>query len=176
MSDDTVIVGALNEDSGTTGVNGDPDDNSSLHSGASYVVLLEEPVCSLVLGGGRGPGPFSGAGHTWTTHLSGIKSSYAVLLDDIPSFQIPSSLTKVRTAAPLRIARFTAQVLMWNPAVFPGNPEQFTEELDVPVWSSGRVTTRRYGTKDGMDIGMEIYRGADGERYLRFPFSILGFP
>ncbi len=37
VSDDTVVVGATNEDSNATGVNGDEADNSAISSGAAYV-------------------------------------------------------------------------------------------------------------------------------------------
>lgn len=37
VSGDTVVVGALDEDSNATGVNGNQSDNTSPHSGAAYV-------------------------------------------------------------------------------------------------------------------------------------------
>ncbi len=43
------------------------------------------------------------------------------------------------------------------------------------MWSNGRVTAQRYGTNDGLNITMEVYRGPNGERYVRFPFTIDGF-
>jgi cysteine-rich repeat protein len=39
ISGDTVVVGALGEDSAATGVNGDQSDNSAIHSGAAYVFV-----------------------------------------------------------------------------------------------------------------------------------------
>jgi hypothetical protein len=37
--DDTVVVGALGEDSGATGINGNQSDNSGTNSGAAYVFV-----------------------------------------------------------------------------------------------------------------------------------------
>jgi hypothetical protein len=42
ISGNTVVVGANQEDSGATGVNGDQNDNSALDSGAAYAFLLKE--------------------------------------------------------------------------------------------------------------------------------------
>lgn len=39
ISGDTVVIGALNEDSNATGVNGDQTDNSAANSGAAYVLV-----------------------------------------------------------------------------------------------------------------------------------------
>src|SRR5687767_4680694 len=39
VSGDTVVIGAYNESSSATGVNGDQSDNSALNSGAAYVFV-----------------------------------------------------------------------------------------------------------------------------------------
>ncbi len=71
---------------------------------------------------------------------------------------------------------FFAQVLMWNPQVFPGNPEQYTHGLAVTVMPNGRVFTAPYGTSDG---GLMLWAETDwndqGQKVLRLPFSIPGF-
>ena len=41
---------------------------------------------------------------------------------------------------------------MWNPTVFPANPEQWSNRLHVTLWSNGRVTARALGTQDGIEI------------------------
>ena len=72
--------------------------------------------------------------------------------------------------------RFTVQVLMWNPEVFPGLPEQYTGALAVHVGLDGSVATRPYGTTvGGLDIWHEVVLNEDGQRMIRFPFSIPGF-
>ena len=52
--------------------------------------------------------------------------------------------------------QFAVQVLMWNPAVFPQLPEQFTHGLRVEIDELGRVSTRRYGNGTGMRIWAEF--------------------
>ncbi len=64
---------------------------------------------------------------------------------------------------------------MWNPTVFPANPEQYSMGLHVTMWSNGTATAEPYGTKDGIIIRMEVFE-QNGRRYVRFPFSIEGLP
>ena len=64
---------------------------------------------------------------------------------------------------------------MWNPTVFPSNPEQWTGGLHVTTWSNGTVSAEPYGAEDGMTIGWEVATQS-GQRLLRFPFSIHAFP
>ncbi|MBL8803181.1 MAG: FG-GAP repeat protein [Planctomycetes bacterium] len=44
ISGDTVVVGAFNEDSAATGVNGDPNSNAANNSGAAYVFVRSGPT------------------------------------------------------------------------------------------------------------------------------------
>ncbi|MFZ5859107.1 MAG: integrin [Chloroflexota bacterium] len=46
ISGDTVVVGAYNEDSSATGVNGDQNDNSAINSGAAYVFTRSGTIWS----------------------------------------------------------------------------------------------------------------------------------
>ncbi len=71
---------------------------------------------------------------------------------------------------------FFAQVLMWNPQAFPGNPEQYTQGLAVTVMPNGRVFTVPYGTSDGgLELWAETEWNDQGQKVLRLPFSIPGF-
>ena len=71
---------------------------------------------------------------------------------------------------------FAVQVLMWNPQVFPGQPEQYTAGLYVSIQPDGSVLTAPYGTDlGGMAVWHEIDTNAAGQRVIRFPFSIPGF-
>jgi hypothetical protein len=68
------------------------------------------------------------------------------------------------------------EVLMWNPEVFPGQPEQYTAGLNVSIQPDGSVVTARYGTDvGGMAIWHEIDTNVAGQTVIRFPFSIPGF-
>ena len=69
---------------------------------------------------------------------------------------------------------FVGQVVMWNPEVFPSNPEQWTRGLLVTLWSNGSLTSRPFGSNNGMDVTTEIVR-TGGLSLVRFPFTIDGF-
>ena len=89
---------------------------------------------------------------------------------------IPALPPKAALAPPVHVDALAVQVVMWNPTVFPANPEQFTQGLQVTLWSNGRVTGRPFGTKDGMEIDLEVQAGPGGQRRVRFPFTIEGLP
>ena len=133
---------------------------------------LPAAECFLVLGSAVGAEAFNAGNHTWTTQLSDVLLSYPVTLDDTPA--IPIGRGKLRQLQPFPVGTFAAQVLMWNPEVFPANPEQYSSALEVWLWSDGTATVVNHGTSDGLQIGIETYTDA-GTRYLRFPFTIDGF-
>ena len=152
----------------------------------------EPPECFLVLGEGLGPGSatFTGAGHEFTTQVGDVAQSFPVLLDDIPEFVIWDPPAPVRSATlglssaglagvDLSAAEpwaFSAQVVMWNPGVFPANPEQSSHGLAVVVMPDGRVFSQPYGVSDGgLAIWAETDWNAAGQKVLRLPFSIPGF-
>ena len=140
------------------------------------------PECHLVFAGGYGNDTFNQGGHTWSTQLDGVTSTYAVWLDDTPQFQIPPFTNfpvrwgNIRNMAMLDVPyqTYSVQIVMWNPEVFPANPEQFTNVMNVTVWLSGRVDTSFVGTSDNMQFSHEVVH-IDGYNYIRFPFSINGF-
>lgn len=73
------------------------------------------------------------------------------------------------------MAEYWIQVLMWNPADFPQQPEQWTPGALVQVLANGTVKTRKFGKGTGMDIWPEVFENEEGEPMIRFPFSIPGF-
>jgi hypothetical protein len=93
-------------------------------------------------------------------------------MQDIPSFRLPEVRRRTTTAPPTKMLEVWLQVLMWNPTVSPGNPEQCSRRLGVTLGSNGRVTARSTGTRDGMDIELEMVSNPDGTRSVRFPFSL----
>lgn len=144
--------------------------------------------CFLVFGTGAGTQPFNSGGHTWQTQLSGVYNFEATLMDDLPVMQIPPYTSGNGNGAPFGIRRlprgwmqnvpidyFSVQVLMWNPEVFPANPEQHSHVMNVVVWASGFVETELTGTVDNIDIFSETFWTSEGTHYLRFPFIIHGF-
>ncbi len=153
-------------------------------------------------GAGGSPFQYGPVGHSFTTQVDGIESWHPVLMEDIPEFVIgdllaapvvatrglssastgpaPSgvglddgALKAHATPGSLAPTEFTVQVLMWNPQVFPGLPEQSTHGLAVRLFPTGRVVTVPYGeSTGGMTIWAELDVNAAGQRVIRFPFDI----
>jgi hypothetical protein len=137
---------------------------------------LDPAECFLVVGPGPGNQPWT-SGHTWQTQLSTVTNVFPVTLTNIPSFVLPAQPPRKKAQLnATKVAEFSVQMLLWNPPQFPTNPEQYTQGMSVTMWSNGRVTARRYGNEDSMEIFMETYTDPDdGLRYVRFPFTIEGF-
>ena len=72
------------------------------------------------------------------------------------------------------VMTFAEQVMMWNPIVFPQQPEQSSYPVFVSVFSNGHFMTRQYGTGTGMELWVERGVNANGAPVLRFPFTIPG--
>ena len=153
----------------------------------------EQPECFLVIGDGPGVGTFTGAEHEFSTQVGPvIEDSYAVLMEDIPSFVLPpvaprgtgASAVVSMAGGPavtgvepwMADGHFAVQVVMWNPNVFPWLPEQFTAALDVEILPNGKVKTTHVGEDlGGLELTAKIERLADGTRVISFPFIIPGF-
>jgi len=148
-----------------------------------FDVTIEASECFLLLAKAEGsqtfrPGP---TGHEFPTHLREIRRVYPVLIENNPGIRVP--LPKGRLFAPLKsgarngpgpLRRFYAQVLMWNPRVFPENPEQYTNGLEVTIWPGERVTARPYGDRDGMEVTLQVLGETESHVFVRFPFTIEG--
>jgi hypothetical protein len=160
--------------------------------------VFEAPECFLVLSSGPGTGTgtwsYGPEGHPFTTQLGEVQRAFPVTLDDLPTFpiQVPAPRPEplvhfLRTALPLfsrhaldlvvrpaphPVATQYAQVLMWNPEVFPQNPEQSSNGLVVTTWSNGTVSTMPYGLQDGMALWLRVFRNADGVDVYQLPFGI----
>ena len=149
---------------------------------ATCVVTLNVAECHVALAFSRGNDLLDRGGYSFQTQLAGIYETHPVLLDDIPVFQLPgpfgsfgdSTFGSGSQSGATVVEVFYTQVVMYNPEIFPENPEQFTQPLAVKIWSNGRVSATSYGTRDNMDLWLETFRGPDGKRYYRFPFSIDG--
>jgi hypothetical protein len=171
------------------GADGGINENSLIWDNLEFTLA---PECYLVIGDGPGHATFLELDHLFETQLGPtIDDSYAVLLDAIPEFVLPAP---GHAAVPIGLAfgggaavpvsdvpswmwdgRFTVQVLMWNPSVFPEQPEQCSYGLGVHVQLDGSVTTQPFGTSvGGLEIWHELSTNALGQPVIRFPFSIPG--
>lgn len=149
---------------------------------------LGEPAeCFLVLGSGPGITAFDAGHHVFWPQVEEVLSHHAVLRNGIPSFPVTSpaagpsgpigSATLIHDYPDLYAPQqFYAQVLMWNPEVFPQNPEQWTRGMRVVILGNGQLFTRHYGDSNGeMTIRAETFRNEQGETRVRFPFLVTGF-
>ncbi len=144
--------------------------------GASDVctVTIEVAECFLVIG--MGTEPWNGAlfdmgGHVFQTQLGTVAAWYPVSTTELVHLPIPSSNSNGPQVASYT---FTAQVLMYNPEVFPTNPDQWSKPLLVRVGPDGNVASRAQGHSNGIFMVAETTQDAQGQHWLRFPFSIAG--
>jgi hypothetical protein len=177
------------------------DDGPFNAMGINFQQMTIESVseCFLVIGNTPGTSPFYEISHLFETQVGPVvEDSFAVLLDDIPEFVLSTPAATTRfgslpgraSGATATVAgtgaggvppewmldgQFSVQIVMWNPQVFPGLPEQFTAALYVTVSPDGTVHTEPFGTSvGGLEIWHEIETNAAGETVIRFPFSIPG--
>ncbi len=148
---------------------------------------IEAAECHMLVGEGAGEDiyRFGINSHAFQTRLRNVYKSYPVLMEDIPAvtLNLPEPDMVGSTGGkggfdsgiqPWRT--FFVQIVMWNPAVFPENPEQSTPGMRVDVYPDGRVTTSKYGEPDGiMDCEIEVTDNGDGTIRLRVPFVVGGF-
>ena len=152
----------------------------------------DETECLLVIGDDQGNTTFTGMGHDFITQVGEVEDSYDVLMTDYPSFILPRGKRNVlgsgsmgsggtsgrsNRASPewMLDGTFNVQVIMWNPRVFPGTPEQFSVGLEVTINPNGSVSSVPYGASLGdVDISVEIGTNAAGRRVISFPFAIGG--
>ncbi|RKY20062.1 MAG: hypothetical protein DRQ55_08965 [Planctomycetota bacterium] len=153
----------------------------------NYVV--EVPAeCFLVMGNDLGGDVFTPGDFAFGTGLSQIQASYPVLMDDYPTFTLPTlgALGQGMTSSgpgnstsgsfgyPDWIGPdgvFTAQVMMWSPAQVPGNPEQYSSVLTGWIAPDGSVHVRSHGSGD-IDLTLETGVNANGETTFSFPFAV----
>jgi hypothetical protein len=162
---------------------------------ATDVVGTSEAVaeCFLVIGDEPGDSDFVGSNHVFDTLVGGIASSYPVSLTGIPEFVIPIPMQRgsassgglsgtVGAAVDLsecpefmQDGQFAIQLLMWNPVVFPGMPEQTSGGLSVEILPNGKLQVRPYGSAvGGVTVWHEIEWTGERQLVVRFPFAIAG--
>jgi hypothetical protein len=131
--------------------------------------------CWMVAGRGAGSATAHVDGWDLPTQLSNVVTQWEVTMDDFPAFAMPtrhqgnSGLWKVD-----RPMVMSVQVLMYNPEVFPDNPTQWSQRLDVYVAPNEQPIVSWNGTLNGVHINYATFVGADGKWYVHFPFAIDG--
>jgi hypothetical protein len=156
---------------------GGPDETSA------YISNGEPTECYVVMGTSNDDDTFQALGldpHLFPIQVGGVTASVGVSLQSTLAIPLPAAnglrATRIADGAqgPLARQRLFFQAVMWNPPVFPWNPEQRSAVIEVVLFSDGSVVTATHGTSTGLDLGAEVVVLPDGRRFLRLPFAIQG--
>lgn len=130
-------------------------------------VILNGVQNYLFLGFGPGTSTHSVFGHDYPALMSSVRVTRPVTTQQIPSFLAPSSLSYV--VRPVRV-----QVHLWNPNLFPFNPQQWSQVVTVRGSPGGTNTVTYSGTSNGIAIQCEFFTDQNGVLRMRFPFQVAG--
>ncbi len=114
--------------------------------------------------------------YNFQTQIGPMQDYYTVTMEGPLHVLLPRKKLSKLGAPKFKLDQFALELYMYNPQVFPTNPEQHSLGLDVTIWSDGTYNVATYGTVDGIDITWEEVRSWRGTRFLKFPFTIQGFP
>jgi hypothetical protein len=131
---------------------------------ATCTVTIVTAECHMLFAGNSGNSQQTIFGHLYDTNLAGLRRFYPVTMEDQPSFPVqflPSS--------------FFVQVVMYNPEIFPQNPSQWTQAMQVN-WNAAanQITTSYTGDFNGMGVRAVRFTDGQGVQRVRFPFTING--
>ena len=132
-------------------------DNHGRSSTCSFTVVVAE--CHLLIGMGRGTTQVNIWGHLYDTFLNSIRTSFPVTMEDHPPIYLPPNRT------------IYAQVLMYNPEIFPNNPSQWSRAVKVHRFGDGTLSTVFHGQRNGILLRV-VTENINGVEYIRFPFII----
>jgi len=152
-----------NSQVGTTSISVVATDDEGNSSTCKIDVLIAE--CHLLLGqapvGGTGSLQVVLFGHLYDTQLSVLRRSWPVTMEDNPTVILPVGL------------RMSAQLLMYNPHMFPANPSQWSKLLTVLPNANGTLNRSWAGTQNGITL-RATSQLVGGAVQIRFPFFIDG--
>ncbi len=129
---------------------------------SSCTVSIISAECHLLVSSGTGNAGATVFGHYYDTQLAGLRTSFPVTMVDMPTFawnQLPQTLT--------------VQLVMYNPTIFPSNPDQYSRALRITKTGYGTLRSEYFGNRDGIGIRAQVYT-VNGLPRVRFPFSIDG--
>lgn len=160
----------------------------SVGRSTTCAVTLEVAECHLLLATSEGDETYVTTGYEFQTQLGEVKGSWPVTMTDYPTLKIhdapkdawvgegylfPTDSTS-QSLFPNERTELAVQIVMYNPQVFPTNPEQHSQVCEVIVLPSGQIVTVLSGDKDGINISANIFQGARGDWFVEFPFTIDG--
>lgn len=137
--------------------------------------------CFLAIGDSPGSASFTPAYHTLQTQLNAVDEFYPVLTTSLHEIVLPDrtaptlggnggvfgNVGVVRSA----YRTFAVEVLMYNEAIYPNNPEHHSNGLLVAIDSYGNVSTVPYGS-GSMSVWAQTGVNSSGKRFVRFPFTM----
>jgi hypothetical protein len=131
-------------------------------SNCSITVMVAE--CHLLLGQAAPPG--SGIqvdifGHLYDTQLSTLRGSAPVTMTDIPYVGLPVN------------GHIAAQIVMYNPLVFPQNPSQWSRVATVTMNPNGTISSAWSGVRNGISLRPDTVL-VNGLTRIVFRFTIDG--
>lgn len=144
--------------------------------GATDVCTFQLMVaeCHQLFGLQAGNQQFNIFGHLYSTYLGSMTRFFPVTRESIPNFQIPHA----HQGGGLEYypAPFYVQVVMFNPQMFPTNPEQWSRGLRVQPNADGTLATSYFGQANGIGIRARTFTNTQGQPRMDFPFTIFGMP
>lgn len=124
-----------------------------------FTVLVAE--CHVVFGLNAGNDQYAIFGHLYDTQLSQIRRTFPVTMEDNPAIRM----------APGQV--LYAQVVMYNPQVFPTNPSQWSRVCAVTMNPDQSITSTWSGTRNGITLRARTVQ-VNNETRVQFPFRIDG--
>ena len=129
---------------------------------STCTVNILSAECHLLVSSGPGNSSATVFGHLYDTQLLGVRRSFPVTMVDMPSFswqQLPQTIT--------------LQLVMYNPNMFPSNPDQYSQALRVTKVGYGVLQNEYFGVRDGITLNSQVF-WVNGQPRVRFPFTIDG--
>lgn len=122
--------------------------------------------CHQLVGTGGGGSDLTIFGQQFHTDLSSVRRTWPVTMIRRPDFRVPRVVSGE--------IRFSVQTLMHNPHVFPQNPDQWSQRMEVTVRPQMLVSAQSFGTANGIHQTLATYVAADQRLHMTFPFTIDG--
>ena len=143
---------------------------------ATYTYCPTPPAeCWMLAGRGAGSASVTLDGVVFGSQLSSIDRTFEVTMEDLPAFALPTR--RAALGGWWRIDRpmvMSVQVVMYNPAVFPANPSQWSQRLDLYAAPGEQPLVSWHGSQNGIHVAYATFAGAGGELFVHFPFTIDG--
>ncbi len=132
----------------------------------SCTTVISIAECHQLAGTGGGGSDVAIFGHLFHTDLSSVRRTWPVTMERHPIFNVPNL-----TSGELR---FSLQTVMYNPQMFPQNPEQWSERTEVTIRPGWSVQGVWMSPANGMHQLVVTHQQPNGQVTMAFPFTIDG--